>query len=476
MKKRTQLLFKLLPGLLLLALSVNVSAQCENWVDSPRKGEAEDAHTIYRQALKTDDYAMAFENWEKAYAIAPAADGKRDFHYTDGIKLYLNKWKNETDATKKAGYVDMIMKLQSEAINCLKTGGVTLSCEGETDCYTKRMGYLQGRLAYDMYYTLNTKYSQTLEQLAGAVRNSGNDVEYIVFAPYANIAVYNFEKELMTKEEARSIYEDLNEIADYNIEKGDNLSPSYQQAKESMNATFAKIERDIFDCAFFKEKLRPDYDADPDNVEVIKQTLAILKGQGCEPGDPFYDELDKKWKKYAAAENAKIQADYEQNNPNVMAKKLYDAGDFSGAAAKYKDAANAETDPSKKAGYLFSLASIEFRKLKQYSKARTTAREAAKLRPGWGRPYMLIGDMYGSSARNCGDAWNQRLAILAAMEKYRYAKSIDADQTDEANGRLSKYRASMPDKNEGFMRGVKEGQSATVGCWIGETVKVKFAN
>ena len=461
---------------MMLALSINLSAQCVTWEGSAQKGEAEDAHTIYRQALKTKDYPMAFENWKKAYAIAPAADGKRDFHYTDGIKIYLHKWKNETDAAKKTEYVDMILKLQEEAMNCLKTGGITLSCEGQSDCYTKRMGYLQGRLAYDMYYTLNTKYSQTLKQLEGAVRNSGNDAEYIVFAPYANIVVYNFEKELITKDEARNIYEELNEIADFNIEKGDNLSPSYQQAKESMNSTFSKIERDIFDCDFFKVKLRPDYDADPDNVEVIKKTLAILKGQGCTPGDPFYDELDNKWKKYASAENAKIQAAYNENNPNVMAKKLYDQGDFNGAAAKYKDAANAETDPSKKAGYLFSLASIEFRKLKKYGEARSTAREAAKLRPGWGRPYMLIGDMYGSTARNCGDAWNQRLAILAAMDKYNYAKSIDAEQADEANSRLSKYRASMPDKNEGFMRGVKQGQSAKVGCWIGETVKVRFSN
>ena len=476
MKKRTQLLFKLLPGLMMIALSINLSAQCGTWEESAKKGEAEDAHTIYRQALKTNDYAMAYENWEKAYAIAPAADGKRDFHYTDGIKLYINRWKSETDAAKKTEYIDMILKLQGEAVECLKSGGITLKCDGNADCYTKRIGYLQGRLAYDMYYTLNTVYTKTIKQLEGAVENSGNNVEYIVFAPYANIVVHNFEKKLMTKEEARAIYENLNAIADHNIAKGNNLSASYQQAKESMNSTFSKIERDIFDCEFFKTKLRPDYDADPDNLDVIKQTLAVLKGQGCAPGDPFYDELDIKWKKYAAAENARILDDHQKNNPNLMAKKLYDEGDFKGAADKYQEAVDAEADPLKKAGYLFSLASIEFRKLKQYSTARGTARKAAKLRPGWGRPYMLIGDMYGSTARNCGDSWNQRLAILAAMDKYNYAKSIDPEQAEDANSRLSKYRASMPDKNDGFMRSVKAGQSAKVGCWIGETVKVRFSN
>ena len=87
---------------------------------------------------------------------------------------------------------------------------------------------------------------------------------------------------------------------------------------------------------------------------------------------------------------------------------------------------------------------------------------------------MLIGDMYGSSARSCGDSWNQRLAILAAMEKYRYAKSIDSEVADDANSRLSKYAASMPSIEDGFQRGIKEGQTVTVGCWIGESVKVRY--
>lgn len=471
--KRSKLILSYAGALLMVFTTLQLSAQCETWENSPRKDEAEGAHTIYRTALKEQDYALALENWKVAYEVAPAADGKRDFHYTDGITLFTNLAKNEADKAKKQEYIDMIMKLHNEAVSCLGNG-IKLKCDGQEDCYTKRIGYLKGRLAYDMFYTLNMPYSKNLEQLKGAVENSGMDTEYIVFDPYAAIAVYQFEKELMSKEEARDVYEKLNEIADHNIAKNDNLSPSYQQAKDAMNARFAKIERDIFDCDFFKKKLKPEYDADPENPDVIKRVLATLKGQGCTPGDPMYDELDAKWKKYAAAENAKIQAEFEANNPAIAAKKAYDAGDFQGAIKKYQEAIDAEADPSKKAGYMFSKASIEFRKLKKYGQARQTAREAAKLRPNWGRPFMLIGDMYGSSARSCGDSWNQRLAILAAMDKYSYAKSIDPSVADEANSRLSKYRASMPEQSEGFMRGVKKGDTATVGCWIGEKVKVRF--
>jgi len=202
--------------------------------------------------------------------------------------------------------------------------------------------------------------------------------------------------------------------------------------------------------------------------------LGLLKKRGCDTSDPFVAELDVKWGKYAAAENAKIQAEFEANNPAVMAKKLYDQGDYKGAIKKYDEAIAEEADDEKKASYLFSKASIQFRKLKQYSTARNTAYKAAKLKPGWGRPYMLIGDMYASSARSCGDSWMQRLAIIAAIDKYNYAKSTDAEMADEAKTRVSKYYGSLPELADGHMRGVKKGAKVKVGCWIGETVTVRF--
>ena len=108
----------------------------------------------------------------------------------------------------------------------------------------------------------------------------------------------------------------------------------------------------------------------------------------------------------------------EANNPAYAAKSCTKMANLFEAIAKYDEAIDAETNADKKRKCCFPKASIQFRKLSQYSTARSTAYEAAKLKPGWGRPYMLIGDMYGKAARSCGDAWNQRLVILAAIDKY----------------------------------------------------------
>ena len=472
----TQLTKLLLAGVLALATVTLGNSQCVSWIDSPQKEDAENAHSIYRQALKDKDYVIAFENWEKAFTIAPAADGKRDYHFTDGAQLYLEKFKNETDTAKKEEYQNKYLSLIDDAIACYRMGSILSSKCPDGSCINARIGYLAGRKAFDMFYTFNTPYTQTTEALKMALKNSGDDVEYIVYDPYTSIAVFQFQNGQMNKSEARAIYEELNDVADYSINKNNNLSAYYKQAKESMNAKFAVIANDIFDCEFFVEQLKPEYEDNIDDPQTWKKIVSKLKSQDCAIDHPFLAEVEAKYIIWAEGQNAAAQAEFEANNPSIIAKKLYDQGQYSEAITKYDEAIDSETDLSKKAGYQFSKASIQYRKLKSYSAARSTALEAARNRPGWGRPYMLIGDMYGSGARSCGDSWNQRLAILAAMDKYRYAKSVDKSVAKDANSRLSKYKASMPSREDGFQRGIKEGSTQSVGCWIGENVKVKYAN
>ncbi len=437
-------------------------AQCGKFNESASESDALAAHSLYRDAVKTKDYLGAFENWKKAYEMAPAADGKRAFHYSDGRKIYKEMIKKESDEAKKKEYIETIIRLYDEQIQCYGTDG--------------EEARLLGRKAFDMFYEFRTPYSTLEKVLSSSIEKGGNDSEYIVFVPYATVVEYLFTNEKMDAARARDIHGALNGIADHNIANNKEFGEQYQQAKDAMNGVFARIEDHIFDCAYFKDKLVPAYQADPDNVDLIKTTYNKLASRGCDEADPILVELKGKYERYAAEENARRQAEFEANNPAVMAKKLYDAGDFSGASAKYNEALEKETDPEKQATIYFGLASIEGRKLGNYSQARSYALKAAGLKSGWGRPYMLIGDLYAKTSRRCGDAFDQRVAILAAIAKYRYARSIDPEVADEANKRIASYSGSKPDSSEAFMRKLKAGDSVKVGCWIGETVKLEFSD
>lgn len=450
---------------------VDANAQCESWNTSPQKDELENYHVIYKQALKINDWPTAAENWEKVFAKAPLADGKRESHFWDGAEILKWKFSQATDDAGKKMMKEKLIALYNQYISCAQSGGITTGSEQEKN---NKIAYAYGRLAFDMYYTLNVPYSQNLEAIKNALKFGGVNNEYIIFDPAASIAVYQYKNNGMPKNEVIELYTQLNDCADYNINNNESLSDYYTQAKENMNGTFAKIEDEIFDYTFFKEKFQPEYESDPDNPDVMKKIIKKLKEKSCPADDPFLVQVEAKWAKYATEKNAEMQAELEANNPAYAAKKLYEDGKYGEAIAKYDEAIRGESDPDKKATMLFAKASIQFRKLSQNTTARATAYEAAKLKPGWGRPYMLIGDMYGKAARSCGDAWNQRLVILAAMEKYAYAKSIDAEVAAEANDRISSYYGSMPDAETGFMRGIKEGTVLNTGCWVSENVKVRY--
>ncbi len=437
--------------------------QCETWMKSPQKDALEEAHVLYRQYIKTEEYDKAFENWEKAYKGAPAADGQRSMHYVDGRKIYLHKFKNTTDEAKKKEYAAMALRLFDEQGNCYPNEKVTAT----------------GLKAYEMFYTINSPYPDTKKACEDAIAAGGNNTSYVIFQPYTSIAVWQYQNKQMTAEEARNVYTKLNEIADYGIANNAKQSEAFQQAKEAMNASFAQIENEIFDCAFFKSKLEPDYRAHSDDTEVIKFVYNKLKQQGCPDEDAFVTELKGRYETIVAAENEARRAEHYANNPGDHGIALFKDGRYSEALEKFeagiaKEKAG-ENNSERLANYYFYMASIEFRQLNRYSAAREDARIAAKYKPGWGQPYMLIGDMYATTSNSCGsDGFDAALAVLAAIDKYAYAKSIDSEVAGDANSKIARYSAYYPNKEEAFMRKINEGDSMTVPCWIGETVRVRL--
>lgn len=458
--------------ILFLGISAEAQVNCTTFDESPRGEEALDAYSIYTQAVKTEEWKLAYEQWKISYGIAPAADGKRDHNFTKGIEIITNLYEKEEDAARKKEYLAEIDRLYNECYECYRQKKIeVLGCQGE-GCEEQKIGHLMGEYASHMYYKLRTPYSKNLKLINESLAITGENTLYTMFVPAANITVYQFDKEKISAEEARAMYTTLEKIYEANTE--DEYAEYYQQGWDYAKNAFKPIAGRIFDCEFFKKEFKPQYEADPENPELLKTIIAKLKAQDCDPNDPFLMEVDSKWKKYAEEENARLRAEFEAKNPSVAAKRLYDEGNYEEAIEKYDLAISEEEDDEKKASYLFSKASIQFRKLKQYSTARSTAYQAAKLKPDWGRPYMLIGDMYATSARNCGDDWNQRMAILAAIDKYAYARNIDTEVADEANKKIGRYQASKPELSEGHMRGVKEGETQTVSCWIGEKVKVSF--
>lgn len=463
----------------LMSQTAHINSQCENWIGHPNQEEAENAHSIYRQELKLENYKLAFEQWKKAYEIAPAADGRRDYHFMDGVKLYKWKYENSTDEKKKKRFKNEVLKLYDQAAHCYKKQAITLSRCKHQECYDVKSGQVLGRKGFDMYYTFNSPSNEIYKTLKKSIDRTDKEAEYVVITPMAAAVVSSFENGKINKKEARSMHSRLEEIANYNIKKDNRYKKYYEQALTATDDKISEIEDRLYDCAYFKRKFLPEFRNEDPGSERIRNMYNKLMDQDCAEDDPDLAKLKSTYQKYAEVFRDSIRREREKKNPELAAKRLYDEEKFEQAIVKYREAINTMQDSSgadmdKVANWYFRMASIQGRKLNQYSNARSNAYKAAKIRPNWGQPYMLIADLYASTSRNCGDSWDQRLAILAAIDKYKKAKAVDPDVSADANQRIANYQSSLPTVESGHMRDVNEGDVREVGCWIGEKVEIRF--
>lgn len=467
-----EVLRKLLLGSALMFVGwCTVQAQCETWEGKPDQTKIVEAHVLYRglakgkdaaaiAALDEENFNILYNNWKKAYAAAPAADGKRSYHFTDGVNIIKALKQRGASDEEKAQLDEQILELWTNL----------------AECFPDKSGIAYGRRAFDMFYMPAYGYrTTTLEGFKEALDKGGNDLEYIVFEPLGQLVNYLFQNDQLSGEEAQKIVLQAYEIADYNIANNKRYAQYYESSKARMEAALKESESGIFDCDYFKEQLLPIYQENKDSLDILKYVYLKLVNQGCDTTDVQVAEVKETYEALAAKINAEREAEFLANNPAVAANKLYRDEKFEEAIEKFREAIEKTDDDEKKGEYYFSIASIQFRKLNMLSPARASALKAAELKPNWGRPYLLIGDMYAGSAKRCGkDAFEQGVVVLAAIDKYAYARAIDEDLEvqKEAVRKIAIYNKSIPLQGDAFLR-QKIDATVNTGCWIGERVKVR---
>ena len=303
-----------------------------------------------------------------------------------------------------------------------------------------------------------------MEALQLAINEAGNEAEYILLDPLGQVLTYLYQNDQVDKETVRDLYVKAVAFADHNIENDHPYKDYYESGKANMEAKVAEIASEVFDCDYFKGDLLPKFANAKDDWDSVNYIWQKLIKQGCDENDPELAELKTTYES--------LKQIVERQNPCIDGSYLQKEGKYDEALARYQECVDSTEDPEVKAQILFSMASILTWQKGRYGEANAKAREAASLKANWGKPYMLMGDIISKRATSCDD-WNRRLAAIAAIDKYSYARSIDPDVAGDAGTRIGRLTAALPGREDGFMRKVSEGQSVTVSC-IGETVKVRF--
>ena len=150
-------------------------------------------------------------------------------------------------------------------------------------------------------------------------------------------------------------------------------------------------------------------------------------------------------------------------------------GDSKLAIEYYNESIDLETDNLKKAKTLYKIA-LKFKKSGQFSKSRTYANKALKYQPSMGKAYLLIGNLYASSANNCGSSQFEKRSIYwLALKEAKKAASVDASVRKLANKTAASYEGRAPSKTDIFSEAMG-GKKISFNCWIGKSVTVPSLN
>lgn len=408
--------------------------------------------SLYREHFKQKNYADALPNWRFVFNNAP---GLRKKTFTDGEKMFLSMLKEATDEKMKSAYFDTIMIIYDKRAECW----------GEA-------GYIEGKKAL-MEYVYNNDRVKAYELMQKSIDIADTDISYSIVEPYLGATKKKYDAKEISIDEFSERFETIGSICEYNMENNDS-----ERAKEKFTKIWekwspvndeilnVKIFQSMSNCDDAKSFYQTKIDENPNDATTYKRLRGAMKKFGCNSfSNPMY--------KMATSKLAEL--DPSAKVFKEIAREFYINKDYANASVYFEKALAATTDNSAKASILMNLAGIHYRN-KDFPSSRKACLEAASLRPGWGKPYMLIGTLYASSGKLCGPGtgWDSQVVVWAAMDMWAKAKEVDPDMKNEANKEIGKYRQYIPTTQEGFMRDVTAGQSYKIGCWIGRTTTARF--
>ena len=426
-------------------------------LSSRDRDEAETAFVLYRDLVKTGDMADALPLWKKAYSLAPGANGRIQYHFDDGVKIYTDLFKNAIDKDQKQAYIDTVMMIYDKRLECFGNEAT-----------------IKGRKAFDYYYNFY-EYSdadKTFNLFQEAVEDKGKNADYFVINPFSKLLHDRVVEGKISKEEGVKLAITLDSAISHGLANCATKCDAWNIIADYAPNRLESLEGvdDFYDCDYYSNKYYTQFQENPTDCEVIKLAYRRMLRGKCDIDDPRLAEVKASKDKNCFTPPTPV-------GPLRQAFDIYSTGDYKGAIVLFKKFIAKTTDVEKKAKYTLLIAKIYYGDIKNFVSARKYAREAAKLKSSWGEPYILIGKLYASSGPLCGPGrgWDSQIVTWPAIDKFQYAKKIDPSVAGEANKWINTYSQYMPNREDIFQRSIKEGSSFKVRCWINEntTVRVK---
>ncbi|MBN2610266.1 MAG: tetratricopeptide repeat protein [Bacteroidales bacterium] len=399
--------------------------------------------SLYRDYIRQRDYETAIRFWRPAFRECPVSTKNL---YIDGVKIYKYFIGKEKNAESLSAYIDSLMLVYDQRIHY----------------YPNDKGDQRGRQGVDLLRYRRNDDIKYIQQAYGYLKESINlekkKCSEAVIATYFTSSFTLFENQQI----------DENTFIDDYILSSRNLLfklkkiPANKTLNDIRAAQDLNFQKAAVGCENLQNKLAPIFEENKQDTLNLQLITNALNLKGCTGSNLFYEASGIYYEMAPSAESAAL-----------MGSLAYEKGEYSDAVDYFKQAVSLETDTVKKAAYLLGLSKTYYKQNRKPD-ARQGALDAIKLRPSWGDPYILIGQLYAESSDECSSLALPKSIYWVAVDKFYRAKQVDPSCTEQADKLIVTYSQYFPNKEDAFFQNIHEGATYTVNCWINETTKVRF--
>lgn len=408
--------------------------------------------SLMQTAAKAEAYESALGPWNAAYNNCPASS-KNIYIY--GPRIFKALHASATDEAKKKEYLDKVMEIYDNRMKYF----------GDDDAKGTILAYK----TYDYMELMGDKTDQKViyDWLGEAVNEMKAEMypldaySYYMVASLTQYLIDNSNKDQYITDYFSVVGHVDQAIANYKA-AGDQANADYLgMVKEGIVKGF--VASGAGDCKTLNEYYADKVEPNKGNKEFLNEVLDALASVGCTESDLYF----------TASEYLHILEPSASAALGLANKSLRDK-DYDTAVKYYSEAARLESDKNKSSDYMMQLAGI-FSNQRNFARARQAAYDALEYNPNNGEAYVLIGQLYASSANNIfSEPEKAGLVYCAAVDKLQKARSVDPSVAGKANSLINRYSAAYMDTETAFMMGFKAGETVYIPGWIGESTTIRL--
>ena len=403
--------------------------------------------SLFNQYYQEKKYVEAFPYWKYLFENAPCIQKRITYSGPYIIKKALRE---EEYKSRFKGLVDTLLLCHDKRIE-----------------FFGQEGYVLGKKADDMAKLSPSNREEALVLFSKSLQIQGDKTKYDVPKDFIYAGVKQYKKNDLSLDSLFMILDEVTPIIEANIAMytADSVSAKDSAMGVKWLATQDAVigmMKPYLDCDKLEELKKPYYADKKSDITWLKSTVKLLDRGGCE-SKAFYLECSEALFSLEPSSEAALS----------LAKAFGKQGDDTKAVVYYTKAADLAPNDDAKYEIWIKLAKTA-KNNQQYSTVREYARKALAINSNSGEAYILIGDAYAASATSCGSGELGRGGVyLVAVDKYARAKSVDPSAAEAAQAKINKYTGYFPGKEDAFFKGINNGDSYRVGCWIGESTTVR---